>query len=308
MRFIRTLAALPAEARGAALAIGNFDGLHQGHQSLLARLKTVAQERGVKPAVMSFEPHPRRYFAPHLPVMRLMPFAQKARQLREFGIELFYCPRFNAALANLSAGDFIETILIQQLGVQALMTGADFRFGHDRLGDAALLAQYAPRHFYYEPFPLQGDDAVYSSTRIRRDVQQGNIPEVNRLLGRPYEWQRPVVHGEQRGRGLGYPTANFIPPHAALPPYGVYAVRLQIEGEGAWHDGIANFGTRPTFNGQSARLEVHLFDWQEQLYDKHCRIAFFAYIRPEKRFDGGEALRQQISKDCEKAKAWLDSN
>ncbi len=300
----REYGAWPEHLRGSVVAIGNFDGLHAGHLALLKRLKAEASELGVPAIILTFEPHPRRYFQPQAPDFRLMTFAQKARQLSTFGVDAILAQRFNKPFSSLSAETFIEEVLVNSLKARKVLTGDDFIFGHNRGGNASLLRQAGS--FDYETIVPVGNvgEGKFSSSKIREHLRQGEMALAASMLGRPYRWSaRPVLHGDKRGRTIGFPTANLLPPKLLLPRHGVYAVRAR------WGDahaeGVANLGSRPTVNGQRVQLEVHLFDRNEDLYGQKLAVDFVAHLRDEQRFDGLEALQAQIVIDSDRAREAL---
>jgi len=311
MRIYRDYRLAAPDATGAVLAIGNFDGIHLGHQAIVAAACAQAELLGVRPALMTFEPHPRRYFQPEKQTLRLMPFHDKVRLLGEYGIECLIAQRFNAAFASLDAAAFIREVLIDGLGVSHVVTGEDFVFGRARSGDAGTLQQAAQDTgaFGYTALSLVGDaaQARYSSSAARGAIAHGEMEEAARILGRPYGWSSRVVHGDQRGRGLGFPTANLLPPPVLLPPVGVYAVRVQLDSAPEHMNGVANLGYRPTVGGTHLRLEIHLFDREMDLYSKRLRVEFWKFIRPEQTFEGTAALQQQITRDCQEARTVLSA-
>jgi riboflavin kinase/FMN adenylyltransferase len=296
----------PEHLRGGVVAIGNFDGLHAGHFALLHRLKAAAKTLGVPAILLTFEPHPRRYFQAQAPDLRLMSFAEKARKLKAFGIDAILAQRFNAAFSGLSAETFIQDVLAGALKARKVLTGDDFIFGHQRGGNAVMLRN--TKEFDYDTIAPVGNagEGKFSSSKIREHLRQGEMALAANILGRPYGWPaRPVLHGDKRGRTIGFPTANLLPPRLLLPRHGVYAVRAH------WGDtsaqGVANLGQRPTVNGQRVQLEVHLFDRDEALYGQKMAVDFVAHLRDEQRFDGLDALKAQIAHDSARAREALTS-
>lgn len=307
MRIVRNWPALEESARGASIAIGNFDGLHKGHQAVLAAMMQQAEALGAKPAVMTFEPHPRRFFNPDAPVLRLFPLHHKLRLLQLMGVEIVYALRFNAEFAKLSAEQFMQEVLVDGLGARAVVTGDDFCFGKKRMGSRHSLSTFAEATgaFAYEAVGAQKhEDTVYSSSTIRDYVQQGEMQEAARLLGRPYSIRGRVQHGDKRGREMGFPTANIAAPRILKPRYGVYAVRAILP-DGSVHQGVANWGKRPTVGGLREWLEVHLFDVQPDLYGQEVEITFATYLRDEQAFAGLEELKTQIARDCDAARTYF---
>ena len=308
MRIHRRFAAPPApdrgRSRGIAYAIGNFDGLHQGHVAVVEQAKRLASEREAGFGVVTFEPHPRELLTPETAPLRLTRFQQKATQLRRLGVETLVVLPFDRALMSVSAEDFVTEILAKKLGAVALATGADFRFGHRRSGNVEILATIAATRGIVTTAvpPVQVGGRPCSSTAVRGFLSEGEIASANRMLGRPYALDGVVVTGDQRGRTIGFPTANLRPlgRRPLLPAHGVYAVRAGVvqQGRVTWHAAVANLGARPTFDGREVRLEAHLLDGAHDLYGQRLQIAFLARLRPEQRFAGIDALKAQIEQDC----------
>jgi riboflavin kinase / FMN adenylyltransferase len=311
MRIFRHDTVAAAE-RGAVVAIGNFDGVHLGHQAVIGAAGRIARAGGLPHAVLTFEPHPRRVFRPDDPPFRLTPFRAKSRHLEALGVDLLFTLHFDLAFAGRSAADFVESVLVHNLGVRHAVVGYDFVFGHRRGGTPALLqARGAELGFgvtVVEPIAPRGG-AVYSSTRIRELLSTGKPREAAALLGRFWEIEGRVERGEARGRTIGFPTANLMLDDYLRPAAGVYAVRAGIEEEGRtlWHDGVANLGRRPTFGGSDLRLEAHLFDFDRDLYGRQLRVALIEHLRPERKFPGIDALKMQIAADAAEARALLQA-
>lgn len=303
MKIIHSLPFWPASAHGSVMALGNFDGVHKGHAEVIGRARAIAQAEGKPLSVMTFEPHPRRFFNPALPILRIAPFAEKARRLRELGVDFLYVARFNKAFCSLSAEEFVEAVLLEGLSVSHVVTGHNFAFGHKRSGDSAFLRQKAAeRGFSYTEVDAvaAADQAVYSSTAIRHALAEGEVQAAAAILGRPYAVRGPVIHGDKRGRTIGFPTANIRPAPLFLPKFGVYAVRAVVEGVA--YPAVANLGVRPTVGGEQKRLEVFLIDASLDLYGKRMEVEFIDFIRGEQKFDGIDALKAQIAADTEAAK------
>lgn len=316
MRLFRDMAFLPDHARGAAVAIGNFDGLHRGHRSVLGTMQDIARSQGIPAAVLTFAPHPRQFFAPGTPPLALEPFHVRTRRLRALGVDILYVARFNRALSQMSADRFIREMLVDKLQVRHVVTGENFVFGHRRSGDTAFLAEQAQKHgFGYRAVaPQSGEGQHYASTRVRESLVQGDMQQAAIILGRPYEMTGRVRHGEKRGRALGYPTANLIPSGLLLPAFGVYAVRYAVaepllpeSSPVAWRPGVAYLGTRPTYGGAAAWLEVHALDTPEPLYGRRLRVQLLAHVRPDMVFADDAALQAQISLDISQAKQFLEA-
>jgi riboflavin kinase/FMN adenylyltransferase len=301
---------LPDDARGAVLAIGNFDGVHTGHRRVITETRDIARRLGAPAAVLTFEPHPRRLFVPEAPPFRLSSLDVKARVLDGLGVDLLFVAAFDRAFAAMPAEDFIDGILVGRLGARHVVVGDDFRFGHRRQGDIGLLRERAEAAgFGLSPAPkvLDATGAPVSSNTIRTALAAGDTKLAEGLLGRPWEVDGTVVHGDARGRALGFPTANLDIDDYLHPARGIYAVRVGVVGVGGmrWHDGAASFGLRPQFAGTEARLEVHLLDFSGDLYGATLRVLFHAYLRGEERFADVEALVAQMRRDVDDARRVL---
>ncbi|MGE0251311.1 MAG: bifunctional riboflavin kinase/FAD synthetase [Dongiaceae bacterium] len=310
MRLFRHLHEIPSSAQDAVLAIGNFDGVHLGHQAIIQEAGKIAIGSSRPLAVMSFEPHPRQFFRPLDPPFRLTTFTDKFRLLKEQGVELLFCLPFNRQLASVTAVEFVEKILTGVLRAGHIVVGYDFIFGHRRQGNAALLQHYAEGKAFgltVVPPVTSANGEIYSSTKVREALMNGDVKTAQNILGRSWHINGFVRHGDKRGRELGFPTANISLPKAVLrPAYGVYAVWVKIAGSPQLIPGAANFGRRPTIAGaQPELLEVHLLDFSGDLYGQKLEVAFQHYLRPEARFNNLEELRRQIGIDCQKARALL---
>ncbi|WP_300337986.1 bifunctional riboflavin kinase/FAD synthetase [Accumulibacter sp.] len=289
------------------LTIGNFDGVHLGHRALLARLTATAAQVGLPAAVLTFEPHPREFFAPESAPPRLSTLREKLELIADDGVEIAYVCHFNAHFAALSAGEFIERVLVGALRVRHLIVGDDFRFGTRRTGDFALLRD-AGAHLGFcveamDSVTLEGERA--SSSAVRDALQDGRLEHAARLLGRPYSIDGRVVRGEQIGRQLGFATANIRIKHERPPLQGVFAV--EVKGlPGGPHRGAANLGYRPTAH-QASRplLEVHLFDFSADIYGAHLNVRFLHKLRDEMKFPDFDALKAQIARDVEAAQSYF---
>ena len=310
MRIYRHYDALPADARGAAVAIGNFDGVHPGHQTVIHEAGLIAGDMCRPWTVLTFEPHPRAFFTPGSEPFRLTPFRSKARWIAELGADLLIVQRFDKAFSSLPAEDFVNTVLVDGLGAGHVVSGYDFVFGHKRGGNCELLlAMGAKKGFGFTAVNAQTDSSgeAYSSTRVRERLGDADPRGAAAILGRDFEIEGRVARGEARGKSIGFPTAN-IPLGAYLrPALGVYAVRAAIEQENGeiWLDGVANIGVRPTFGGDGVVLEVFLFDFDDDLYGKRLRVRLVEFLRPEKKFDGVDDLKAQIAQDSAKAQKIL---
>lgn len=307
MQVVHGFSSIPEDARGSVIALGNFDGVHQGHRHVIALARDLADETGGELGVALFDPHPRRFFAPEAPAFRLMSAHRRNLTLEALGVKRLHILPFDAAMAKMTPRQFVETVLVEGLGVKGIVTGADFRFGAGRAGSTGDLERLCAEHGIRTAFAeLHGNGAdKVSSTRIRKAILDGDMKAAETLLGAPWAVEGVVKHGDARGRTIGFPTANLTLGDYARPAYGVYAVRAGIEGETPARPGVANFGKRPTVDGATELLEIHLFDFAGDLYDKTLEVAFHEFLRPERRFDGIEALKAQIAKDAEAARAAL---
>jgi riboflavin kinase/FMN adenylyltransferase len=300
--------ASPHGLEGAVYAIGNFDGLHLGHRAVIERAVAMARERAAPSAILTFEPHPADFFAARPVVFRLTPARDKAEICAGLGLDGIVFMRFDASLAAMSADEFVARVLVARLGVAAVVVGWDFHFGKARGGSPRFLVEAGARHgFRVEVIEKveagsAGAPAI-SSTAIRRALESGDVKAAAKLLGRPYTIEGVVIAGQKLGRTLGIPTANIALPPTNRLAHGIYAVRASVEGK--CFDGVASFGTRPTVDNGAPLLEVFLFDFSGDLYGKTMEVAFEAYLRPELKFDGLEALKAQMEDDVVKAKAAL---
>ncbi|MGP9833716.1 bifunctional riboflavin kinase/FAD synthetase [Marinobacter sp. NSM] len=295
-------------ADGCVATIGNFDGVHLGHKTIIDQVKQKAAELDVPSVVMIFEPQPREFFQGAGAPPRLMPFRQKFEALLAEGVDVVLCIRFDERFRSYSAMGFVEDVLIQGLAVRHLVVGDDFRFGCDRAGDFKLLEQVGQEHDFTveNTRTVTVDGERVSSTRVRNALNVNGLEEAERLLGHPYRIHGRIVYGRQLGRQIGAPTANILLDR--MPALrGVYVVRARLE-SGEWCDGIANIGLRPTVDGKRPSLEVHLFDFAGTLYGQHLDVVFRHGLRDEVKFDSVDELRQQIARDFEHARAWLASN
>ena len=308
---MQVLRGIPDHAEhGCVLTIGNFDGVHRGHQALLARLAAKAWETGLPAVVLTFEPHPREYFTHEVRPVRLTSLREKVGLLEQHGVDRIVIGRFNERFAGLSAEAFIEDVLIHGLGVRHLLIGDDFRFGRGRKGDFALLRATGERAgFTVEAMPTLADaDGRVSSSAVREALAAGDMPRAARLLGRPYSISGRVLHGDKIGRTIGFPTANIQLKHRSPPLMGIYTVSVDGLTDRPW-PGVASVGVRPTINDAGRpSLEVHLFDWHGDCYDAHLRVNFLAWQRAEERYDSLDALTAQIARDADQARAHFARN
>lgn len=287
-----------------AVTIGNFDGLHLGHQALLARLRELAAPEGLRSVVLTFEPHPREFFAPDQAPTRLTSLREKCELLAEMGVDHVHVLHFDAELAAMSADQFVEKVLLAGLGARQVLIGDDFRYGRKRAGDFEHLQAAAARLGFTATAmdTVRHEGVRASSTAVREALAAGDMVRARELLGRWYGISGRVVHGAQRGRTIGFPTANVEIRHNRPPCTGVFAVRVHGLREGVVN-GVANLGRKPTVEAHAPlTLETHLLDWQGDLYNAHLRVELLHRIRDERRFASLEALTQQISDDCETAR------
>lgn len=306
MRLLRSSASFPPALRGAVAAIGNFDGVHLGHRALIAAVHAEADKAAKPRAVITFEPHPRRFFVPSSAPFRLDALETKARLLDGLGINATLALPFDATLAAQSPQDFVDHILARDLGLSHVVVGYDFTFGKARAGNTDMLRDLGARHnIGVTVVAAQGDGEAYSSSRVRGLLEAGDVATANRLLGRPWEILGIVEHGDKRGRELGFPTANVALTDFQVPKFGIYAVRCVLDGE--VHDGVASLGIRPTFDQTDVKLEVYLFDFSGDLYGRAMRVEFHGFLRPELKYEGPEPLKRQIAADVEAAKAVMDA-
>jgi len=305
---ISATAPLPAHLRGGVVAIGNFDGVHRGHQAVLERALAEAGRRGVPALVLTFEPHPRKVFRPDMPLFVLTPPPMKARLLSHLGFAALVEQPFTRAFAGLSAEAFVTDVLERNLGITHAVTGFDFHFGKDRQGGPAFLMAAGERHGFgvtlVDAFRDEGAEVV-SSSRVRALLCEGEVAEAAGLLGYRFTVESEVIGGQRLGRTLGFPTANMrLSPEAELKE-GIYAVRFR-RADGTLYNGVASFGRRPTVDDNGAPLlETFVFDFSGDLYGEICEVSFFGFLRPEVKFDGLDALVAQIKRDEAEARALL---
>lgn len=301
-------ASLPPEWRGGVVAIGNFDGVHRGHQTVLDRARQEATKLGAPALVLTFEPHPRQVIRPDVLLFRLTPPPLKAHLVEALGFDAIVELPFTPDFASQSAEEFIDRVLLSGLGIRHVVTGFDFHFGKDRRGGPAfLMAAGEARGFAVSLIDAFRDESadVISSSHIRTLLADGEVVAAAGLLGYRYAVEGEVVGGKQLGRTLGYPTANMVLPACTELKHGIYAVRLR-RADGSLHDGVASFGRRPTVVDDGAPLlETHLFDFAGDLYGETCRVSFFGRLRGEEKFDGLDPLVAQMKRDEAEARALL---
>jgi len=289
---------------GGVFALGNFDGVHRGHQAVIKAAVEKAGQMHFPARVLTFEPHPREFFQPNLPPFRLTPSKAKERLLLSLGIDDVATLPFTQEIAQMPAQDFVERILLKKFGARHLVAGHDFVFGHNRDGDMKKLkALLAPHKIGVTEIEAMGDDGeVFSSTRVRELLLEGEVEAAAKILGRDWSIEGTVVKGTGRGRKIGIHTANIALNGYLRPKFGVYAVRAGKVGEALAYQGVANIGTRPTVNGKSENLEAHLFDFDRNIYGEDWEFALTHFIRSEKKFENLEVLKAQIEKDIATAK------
>lgn len=295
---------LPAESRGASVALGNFDGVHLGHRQVIAGAARAAGELGAPLGVISFDPHPRRLFQPDGPPFRLMSTGQQARALGAMGVDLFYVLPFDFEMANFTDEDFARHVLHEGLGVKHVAVGFDISFGKGRTGSPELMAKYgAQMGFSVSVAEAVGEGAEkYSSTAVREALREGRPQDAAHILGQPFAIEGVVRRGQQLGRQLGFPTANVFMDDYVVPKLGVYATRTRLP-DGRLVPGVANIGNNPTTGEVETRLEVWLFDFDEDLYGQVIETQLIAFLRPEEKFSSIDAMVDQIRVDEQQARS-----
>lgn len=306
MNIFDTYKDIPKEAQNSVVVIGNFDGVHRGHLALLDRAKVLAAEKNTSVSVLTFEPHPRKLFRPDNPPFRLTPPLVKAWRLETLGVESLFSIGFDWDFASQSAESFVQDILIDGLKAAHVVVGYNFRFGQLRKGEPATIEAAGIPVTVIDEVVEEGD-AKISSSQIRQALRHGRINEANKLLGWNWEMRGEVVKGDQRGRELGYPTANFQLGDMVHPSYGVYAARVQIEGEDEWHSAAINIGIKPMFEVSQAEVESYIFDFDRDIYGKTIRVQPVQFLRGEAKFESVDELITQMDKDCAQARDILGS-
>ncbi len=306
MQIIRNIQNLKPDHHGCVATIGNFDGVHLGHQAVLGQLAQKADELNLPLTVVTFEPQPQEFFRPEESPPRLTRFREKVQALRRYAVDRVLVLRFNEKFSRQSADEFIQNLLVNGLGVKYLVVGDDFRFGKGRAGDFAMLQAVGVEQGFevvnMHTFAL--DEKRVSSTRVREALGTGDLNAAEKLLGRIYRMSGRVAHGDKKGRTIGFPTANIHLHRINTPLRGVFAVELfGVEGEPL--PGVANLGTRPTVGGMKTLLEVHLFDFEGDIYGAHVHVDFLKKLRDERRFDSFDELKAQILRDAEQARAFF---
>ena len=302
MKTVNSLNNIPDDCKGCVIAIGNFDGIHRGHQALLEKARSVGKEKGLQLGVLTFEPHPRRLFQPDQPPGRLTPASVKAQQLKQQGVDVLFALPFDWPFASQSAEEFVQNVLIDGLNAAHVVIGYDFRFGQLRKGSAETIEAVG---ITVDAIKQIEDDRneIISSSRIRQLLRNGDIKQANELLGWEWEIQGTVFRGDRRGHELGYPTANLLLKDTLHPAYGIYACRVQIEGEDGWHMAATNIGIRPMFEVAEGQVEAHILDFPDRdIYDKTIRVKLVERLRGEAKFNSVDDLVAQMEKDCAQAR------
>lgn len=306
MQVIRGLHNPGSLHRGCVMTIGNYDGIHRGHQAVLRALADRGRALSLPVLVMTFEPPPREFFNPDAAPARLSSLREKLEDLATFGVDRVLCVRFDAHVAALPAESFVRDYLVDGVGARVVMVGEDFRFGRGRAGDMALLRAEGKR-FGFSTESLGAvslDGGRVSSTRVRAALAAGDTRTAAKLLGRPYRVTGRVVKGQRLGRQLGFPTANLRFERRPAPRFGVYAVRARVRPD-AWRGALVSFGTRPTVDGEGCLLEVYFLDFEGDLYGRRLDVEFLKFLRPEARFDTLDGLIEQMHRDESEARAFF---
>jgi len=307
MHIIRNSTECPAALKGTALAIGNFDGVHRGHQAVLKVARDAAHTSGSPSGVMTFEPHPRQFFQPDRPLFRLTPEPLKLRLFEALNLDLAVVLAFDKALSSRPARTFVEDILVGGLGVSHVVTGSDFHFGKGRDGNPDVLREFGTELGFGVTIvdPQGSGDEVYSSTQVRESLRQGNPQAAADILGYWWRMSGKVTGGDKRGHGLGFPTANIAVPDGFDLKHGIYAVRVYAKG--ARFDGASYLGTRPSFDNGKPVIETFLFDFSDDLYGQDIELEFIEFLRDDGKFESPQGLVEQMQADCDKARAALAS-
>lgn len=302
MELIRGVHNIRQQHRGCVLTIGKFDGVHLGHQAVLTNLVKQARILGLPATVMVFEPQPEEVFSPHNAPARLSRLRDKYNHLKALGVDRLLCIKFDRQFASCTASHFVESLLAEKLGVRFLVVGDDFRFGKGRAGDFSMLESAGRQHGFavVSTLSFRRKDCRISSTAVRESLARGDFAEAQAMLGHPFAISGKVVHGDKKGRTIGFPTANVLLKRCKTPVNGVFAVQVKWQGQA--YSGVANVGSRPTVNGVRSQLEVHLFNFEQALYGQYICVEFVKKLRNEKKFDSFELLRQQIKLDAQDAK------
>lgn len=308
MNFYRDLQDVPSHPHGRTVSVGVFDGVHRGHRRIFEQVLRYCADRGFEPTAVTFDPHPLAVLRPEDVPQRLSSLDERIELLAAIGVGSVVVLPFTRELSQLSPRQFVQSILVRRLSARAVFEGPNFRFGHRGAGDIGELGRLGQELGFEVGIvpPVTDGGEVISSSLVRGFLQEGDVVGAARCLGRPYRVDGPIVAGARRGRQLGFPTANVVvPPDRAMPARGVYAVFARTQAGTARVEGMANLGTRPTFDGRQIALEVHLFGWDEDLYGRSIEVEFVARLRPERRFAGVVELTEQLRRDRVAAKAAL---
>lgn len=306
MIILETLDNITSDQQGCVIAIGNFDGVHRGHQILLEKAKEIADRDSKSFAVLTFEPHPRELMRPDEPPSRITPLALKARRLQESGVDILYALTFDWDFASQTAEDFVAHILQEHLKAHHIVVGYDFCFGQLRKGNPQTIQEAGLATTIIEKIAC-ADNEAFSSSRIRQALRRGHMEIANDLLGWEWEMQGSIERGDRRGHELGYPTANVPLGNTLHPSYGIYASRVQIEGENIWRPAATNIGIRPMFEVEKGLIEAHILDFEDtDIYGKNLRVKPVKRLRGEAKFHDIEALIQQMEKDCQATRDALE--
>ena len=307
MKLFRGLHNIPAgQSSGCVATIGNFDGVHLGHQAVIGQLAEKSAELGLPTVVITFEPQPMEYFIPDKVPARLTRFREKILALQRYSVDQVCCLAFNDFLAGLTAEEFIQLVLVEKLAVKYLVVGDDFCFGKGRSGNFETLVEAGKKHGFQvvSMHTFEIDSERVSSTRIRHSLEQGDMATAEKLLGRTYRMSGRVAHGEKLGRELGYPTANIHLHRHASPIQGIFVVEVfGLDNEPL--QAVASVGTRPTVNETKALLEVYIFDFNQEIYGRHIQVSFLKKLRDEQKFESLEVLKEKIQEDVEQAQAYF---
>ena len=289
------------------LTIGNFDGFHNGHQEILKTLKKISIDKKLLSAVMSFDPHPRSFFNKDVNNFNIYTKKDKLNFLKDFGIDIYINFAFDKKLSEYSSNEFIDEILVKKLNIKNLIVGSDFKFGKDREGNVDILNSFSKIYNYeinlVNAVNIKNKKEKYSSSLIRKDIEDGNFENVSKSLGRYWHMTGKIVEGQKKARKINFPTANMEPDNHILPKKGVYCVEVVYSGKKYF--GISNFGVRPTVDGSKLLLETHIFNFDEEIYGKELTVRFLTFIRSEQKFGNFDLLTQQIKTDIETAKDYL---
>lgn len=304
MRFFHSWNKIPPEFQNAVIAIGNFDGFHQGHRAVVEKAVEIGEATSKPVMLMTFEPHPSGFFRPCDKTFRITPIRSKVRAICSLPISGFIVLDFNPAFTEMSAESFVENVLIQGIHASHIVVGEDYGFGKNRQGNVAYLKEHYPQLPVTAVSKLRDNNSeIISSSRIRAFVRDGEVSKAAKLMERPFEIEGYVIHGAQLGRKLGFPTINILPKDSILPRLGVYAARVEIDMK--FYNAVANIGTRPTVNGEGILLEAHILNYNKDLYGRRLRVQLIEFIRPEQKFDSIEELKNKIMWDAEQVKRIL---